>query len=170
LSTPLVTLPNVYYALETGLLGLALDPSFATNGYVYISWVVNVTKSGTTQPFSRLSRFTVVNNAIDLTTEKIYYQGNQAQNVHHPGQTVKIGPDGKLWWSVGDNVPSITNAQTLTNIYGKMLRFNLDGFAGNSFNIKSPGVYFGRHVLNYNPLQAVFSHWFEEKISVRLII
>ena len=127
LSTPLVTLPNVYYALETGLLGLALDPNFATNGYVYVSWTVNVTKSGTTLPYARLSRFTVVNNAIDLTTEKIYYQGNQAQNVHHPGQTVKIGPDGKLWWSVGDNVPSITNAQTLTNIYGKMLRFNLDG-------------------------------------------
>ncbi len=127
LPTPLVTLPNVYYALETGLLGLALDPNFATNGYVYISWVVNVTKAGTTQPFTRLSRFTVVGNAIDLTTEKIYYQGNQAQNVHHPGQTVKVGPDGKLWWSVGDNVPSITNAQTLTNIYGKMLRFNLDG-------------------------------------------
>ena len=127
LPTPLVTLPNVFYNTECGLLGLALDPNFATNGYAYISYVVNVTKSGTTQPYTRLSRFTVVNNAIDLTTEKVYYQGNQVQNGHHPGQTVKIGPDGKLWWSVGDNVPSITNAQTLTNIYGKMLRFNLDG-------------------------------------------
>ena len=38
-----------------------------------------------------------------------------------------IGPDGKLWWSVGDNVPSISNGQTLTNIYGKILLFNLDG-------------------------------------------
>ncbi len=127
LPTPLVTLPNVFYNTECGLLGLALDPNFATNGYVYISYVVNVTNSSGTQPYTRLSRFTVVNNAIDLTTEKVYYQGNQIQNGHHPGQTVKIGPDGKLWWSVGDNVPSITNAQTLTNIYGKMLRFNLDG-------------------------------------------
>src|SRR6202035_5806108 len=39
----------------------------------------------------------------------------------------KVGPDGKLWWSVGDNVPSISNAQALGNIYGKVLRFNLDG-------------------------------------------
>ena len=40
---------------------------------------------------------------------------------------MKIGPDGKLWWSVGDNVPSISNGQALSNIYGKILRFNLDG-------------------------------------------
>ncbi len=45
----------------------------------------------------------------------------------HPGNAVKVGPDGKLWWSVGDNVPSISNGQALSNIYGKILRFNLDG-------------------------------------------
>jgi uncharacterized repeat protein (TIGR01451 family) len=140
--TPVVTLPNVYSSGECGLLGIALDPNFATNGYVYISYVVNVTnKSGVTQPFTRLSRFTFSGGTIGPATEKVYYQGNQAQNVHHPGNDLQIGPDGKLWWSVGDNVPAITNGEALSNIYGKMLRFNLDGTipASNPF-VNIPGA------------------------------
>ena len=128
--TPVVSLANVSEpsGSETGLLGIALDPNFASNGYVYISYTVNVTnKAGVTQPFSRLSRFTYSGGTINPATEVIYYQGNQAQNLHHPGNDLKIGPDGKLWWSVGDNVPAISNGQALSNIYGKILRFNLDG-------------------------------------------
>jgi glucose/arabinose dehydrogenase len=122
-----LTLPNVYSTGETGLLGMALDPNFATNGYVYLSYTANVTNaSGVTQPLARLSRFTYSNGTIDPATEKVYVQGNQVQNTHHAANTVKIGPDGKLWWSVGDNVPSISNAQALSNIYGKILRYNLD--------------------------------------------
>ncbi len=128
LATPLGTIPNVYGQVECGLLGIALDPNYASNGFIYVSYVLSTTNSsGTVVPFSRLSRFTVVNGSLDTTTERVYYQGNQAQNGHHPGNDLRLGPDGKLWWSVGDNDPSISNAQTLTNIYGKMLRFNLDG-------------------------------------------
>lgn len=128
LSTPVVTLPNVYSSGECGLLGMAFDPNFSTNGYLYISYTVNATNSsGVVQPFAQLSRFKVVNSSIDPTSEKVYYRGNQAQNQHHPGNDLRVGPDGKLWWSVGDNVPAISNAQSLTNIYGKILRFNLDG-------------------------------------------
>jgi uncharacterized repeat protein (TIGR01451 family) len=128
LPNPVVTIPNVYSTGENGLLGLAFDPNFATNGYVYASYTANVTnKQGVVQPFTQLSRFTVVNSTINPATEKVLYRGNQSQNVHHPGNTLKVGPDGKLWWSVGDNVPSISNGQTLTNIYGKMVRLNLDG-------------------------------------------
>ena len=146
-ATPIVTLPSVYSTGECGLLGLAFDPNFASNGYVYISYVVNVTnKSGVIQPFSRLSRFTYSGGTINPATEKVYYQGNQAQNQHHPGNDLQVGPDGKLWWSVGDNVPAITNGEALSNIYGKMLRFNLDGTipADNPFvNVPSavPAIY-----------------------------
>lgn len=140
--TPVVTLPNTYSQAECGLLGLALDPNFAANGYVYISYVVSVTnKSGVTQPFTRLSRFTYSGATIDPATEKVYYQGNQSQNPHHAGNDLQIGPDGELWWSVGDNVPAISNGEALNNIYGKMLRFNLDGTvpAGNPF-VNIPGA------------------------------
>jgi glucose/arabinose dehydrogenase/regulation of enolase protein 1 (concanavalin A-like superfamily) len=118
-STPVGTI-STDGTIEKGLLGMALDPNFATNGYIYISYT-------TTTEYARLSRFTIQNGTLDPTSEKVIYTGNQLQNPHHSGNDVHIGPDGKLWWSVGDNVPSITNAQTLTNIYGKILRFNLDG-------------------------------------------
>ena len=126
--TPLVTLPNVYGSGECGLLGMALDPNFSANGYIYLSYTVAITNSsGVVQPYARLSRFTVAGGTINPATEKIIYQGNQLQNLHHSGNDLKIGPDGKLWWSVGDNVPTISNGEALNNIYGKILRFNLDG-------------------------------------------
>ena len=75
-----------------------------------------------------------MNGVASTTSEKSYYRGNQTQNqdgtggnYDHAGNDVHIGPDGKLWWSVGDNVPAITNGEALNNIYGKVLRFNLDG-------------------------------------------
>ncbi len=119
LSTPVVTL-NTDGSGEKGLLGLTLDPNFATNGYMYISYT-------TLDEHAQLSRFTVQNDTINLSTEKVYMKGNQLQNAHHSANDLHIGSDGKLWWSVGDNVPSISNAEALTNIYGKILRFNLDG-------------------------------------------
>ena len=132
LATPVISIPNVQGTIECGLLGLAFDPNFSTttpgNGYIYVSYRINVTNSqNVTQPFAQLSRFTVVNDVANPSSEKVFYRGNQAQNGHHPGNDLKLGPDGKLWWSVGDNDPNITNAQALGNIYGKILRFNLDG-------------------------------------------
>lgn len=132
-ATPVLQL-NVFNVGETGLLGMALDPNFATNGYLYASYTIPVTTAGVVKPYAQLSRFTVVNGVANPTSEKVLYRGNQAQNpdgnggnYDHAGNDVKIGPDGKLWWSVGDNVPAISNAQALSNIYGKVLRFNLDG-------------------------------------------
>jgi len=134
LPTPVITL-NVFQHGETGLLGMALDPNFASNGYLYVSYTLPVTTStGTVVGYARLSRFTVVNGVASPTSEKVLYTGNQTQNpdgssgnYDHAGNDVQVGPDGKLWWSVGDNVPVISNAQDLNNIYGKILRFNLDG-------------------------------------------
>lgn len=132
--TPVLSLP-VFEQGETGLLGMALDPNFATNGYLYVSYTAALTTSlGPNRPYARLSRFTVVNGVASTATEKIFYTGNQVQNedgnggnYDHAGNDLQLGPDGKLWWSVGDNVPAISNAENLGNPYGKILRFNLDG-------------------------------------------
>lgn len=131
---PVLSLP-VFQQGETGLLGMALDPDFATNGYLYVSYTAALTTGvGPNQPYARLSRFTVVNGVASPTTEKVLYTGNQVQledgtggNYDHAGNDLKVGPDGKLWWSVGDNVPAISNGGNLANVYGKILRFNLDG-------------------------------------------
>jgi PKD repeat protein len=57
----------------------------------------------------------------------VLVHGNEFQSAHHSVNDIHIGPDGKLWIAVGDNDPAITNGETLTNIYGKILRINLDG-------------------------------------------
>ena len=119
LPTPLGAI-NTDGSNEKGLLGLAVDPNYATNGYIYVSYT-------TVDEHAQLSRFTVQNDAINLSSEVLFMKGNQQQNPHHSANDLHIGPDGKLWWAVGDNSPSISNGETLTNIYGKILRFRLDG-------------------------------------------
>ena len=127
--TPVLTLPNVFLpqGSEDGLTGMALDPNFATNGFVYISYTIAITQAGVTTGYARLSRFTYSGGTINPATEKVLYQGDQPQAVHHSGNDLQVGPDGKLWWSVGDNDPDIVNGEALNNIYGKMIRLNLDG-------------------------------------------
>ena len=105
---------------ELGLEGLAFDPNFSTNGFFYVSYV-------TAGGFSRVSRFTDQNGIANTSSEKILIQGTLQQTNFGPGEDLKIGPDGKLWWSVGDDEPAYSNAHTLGNIYGKIIRINLDG-------------------------------------------
>jgi glucose/arabinose dehydrogenase len=113
------TLP-VDFTAELGLMGLAFDPNYTSNGYIYVSYV-------NTRAFSRLSRFTAVNGVANLSTEKVLVEGTQQQTQFGPGEAVRVGPDGKLWWSVGSNPYPWGNGQALTNIYGKVIRLNLDG-------------------------------------------
>jgi glucose/arabinose dehydrogenase len=105
---------------ELGLMDLAFDPSYASNGYVFVSYV-------TTAAVSRLSRLTVVDGVADLSSEKVLVQGTQQHSPFGPGEAVSVGPDGKLWWSVGSNPYPWGNGQALTSIYGKILRLDLDG-------------------------------------------
>ena len=120
-TTPVITIP-ADTGTETGVLGLALDPNFATNGHMYVAYT-------TVDLHAQLSRFTVTGSGTisSLASEVVYWRGNQLQVFHHAINDVHIGPDGKLWFSVGDNDPSITNATVLTNGYGKIHRLNLDG-------------------------------------------
>jgi glucose/arabinose dehydrogenase len=105
---------------ELGLMGLTFDPDYARNGYIYVSYV-------SPAAFSRLSRFTVANGVADLSGERVLIEGTQQQTQFGPGEAVHVGPDGKLWWSVGSNPYPWGNGQALTNIYGKIIRVNLDG-------------------------------------------
>jgi VCBS repeat-containing protein len=71
--------------------------------------------------------------AIDPASEKVLVQGTQPAGDDHHGGGLAFGPDGKLYWSVGDNVCCSvidgSNSQNLSNIYGKVLRLNPDGTA-----------------------------------------
>ncbi len=132
-STPLITLATDSSGTR-GLLGIAVDPNFASNGYVYVTYTQADDAAGNT--YERLSRITVTDPTAAVLTanpasETVLIQGNQPGTKDHFGGGLAFGPDGKLYWAVGDNscctVIDTTNSQSLSNIYGKVLRLNPDG-------------------------------------------
>jgi len=107
---------------EDGLLGLAFDPGFSANHYFYLYYT-------TTTPYlhNRVSRFTADGNTIVPGSEYIVLDLNPvASTSNHNGGAIHFGPDGKLYIAVGDNLFR-QNAQTMTNLLGKIVRINSDG-------------------------------------------
>jgi glucose/arabinose dehydrogenase len=108
---------------ERGLLGIAFDPSFTTNGYLYVYY----TTPNTFSPLrNRVCRFTVVGDLIDISTEVLLMDLEALSATNHNGGGLAFGPDGKLYIAVGDNA-NASNAQLVTNRLGKILRINSDG-------------------------------------------
>jgi hypothetical protein len=118
LPDPLITL-SVNTLFERGIGGLAVDPQFATNGYVYVAYTTSEVKD-------RLSRFTVVGDTAAPGSEKVLLETPDTVSGTHRGGALDFGPDGKLYWGKGDNGTG-ANAQNLTNLHGKILRINPDG-------------------------------------------
>lgn len=117
LAQPAITLA-VRTETERGISGLAIDPAFATNGRIYVSYIAAATTRNT------LSRLTMTGNT--ATLDQVLIQSTLDAAPNHHGGALGFGPDGKLYWGVGDNA-SGANAQNLTNIHGKILRLNTDG-------------------------------------------
>ncbi len=118
LDKPLSTI-NVAAVGEGGLLGLALDPNFEKNHYLYLYY----TYSNSSMLYNRVSRFTESNNTI--SSEKILID-NIPANTYHDGGRIKFGPDGKLYVTTGD-AGRKESAQDITYLGGKILRINSDG-------------------------------------------
>jgi hypothetical protein len=86
--------------VEEGVTGIALDPNFKTNGWVYIHW----SPLPSTLAVFRVSRFTVKNEAIDLGTEKILLQfAAQRDECCHTGGAMAFDDYGDLWIAQGAN-------------------------------------------------------------------
>ena len=123
--TPFNVISGAVAQGDAGLQSIALDPNFATNGYYYVHYAHSQGSSFR----DRVSRFTAASgwNTTVANSEVVLWQddANSTTDIHH-GATVGFGPDGKLYISMGDNgFPS--DAQSLTNYHGKILRINPDG-------------------------------------------
>ena len=105
---------------EGGLLGLALDPDFKTNGYIYAA---HTYRYGTGNLKNRLVRLRDTDAGGVLNA--ILLDGINGNTIHDGGR-VKIGPDGKIYWTTGD-AGQAQLAQDLSSLNGKILRLNLDG-------------------------------------------
>jgi len=123
LEIPFVSIPRIYAKGESGLLGLALDPDFHENHFLYLYHTYVDEK--TRQPFNRIVRFTDENNRgtdMKILLDKI--PANEKGT--HSGGALAFGPDEKLYITVGDNLkPEI--AQDPSILSGKILRINRDG-------------------------------------------
>lgn len=125
LSAPFVDLTAITDSTgERGLLGVAFDPNFSTNKFVYVYHTLKGTS--TTPPRNRVLRFTASGDRAAAGSGRVILDLNNLSATNHNGGAIHFGTDGKLYVAVGENaVPS--NAQSLANLLGKMLRINKNG-------------------------------------------
>ncbi|MGH9873649.1 MAG: PQQ-dependent sugar dehydrogenase [Pyrinomonadaceae bacterium] len=124
LATPFVSL-TVDSNGERGLLGVAFDPNFVSNNFVYVYYTAT-----TPQVHNRVSRFTASMANPDVAQAgsevAILDLNNLSGATNHNGGAIHFGPDGQLYIAVGENA-NPANAQSIGNLLGKILRINSDG-------------------------------------------
>jgi glucose/arabinose dehydrogenase len=110
---------------ERGLQALTFDPNFATNHFVYLNYT---RKASATNPVhNRIVRVRADGNKAVAGSERLIFTlSKQVDETWHQGGAIDFGQDGKLYVAAGDNnTPS--NAQSLSNLHGKMVRINKNG-------------------------------------------
>ena len=113
-TTKIVGTITVTQISESGMLGIAVDPEFNTNKFVYLYY--------TSTNGNRISRFTL-NGTLQNETVLIDRIPNSQ---FHNGGRLKFGPDGKLYATTGDATNN-QSAQDINSLGGKILRINKDG-------------------------------------------
>ena len=117
---PLITFGAPFISQgEGGLMGIALDPNFSQNHYLY---VMHSYEEGS-KIYNRVVRLIERNNKASI--DRIIIDNIPGSQFHNGGR-IKIGPDKKLYITTGDaqNPPL---AQDVTSTAGKILRIELDG-------------------------------------------
>lgn len=111
---------------ETGLLGIAFHPQFASNRYVYFYYMGRNQSNGLE---SRVARYRfLANGNIDKNSEFILLRFDQPFSNHNGGQ-LAFGKDGFLYISTGDGGSGgdpQQNGQNKNNLLGKILRIDVD--------------------------------------------
>ncbi len=113
---------------EQGLLGLAFDPNYKTNGYLFVYYT-----SASPSRHAVLSRFSVSpsnSSTADPNSELIILQIPQPRGyTNHNGGSVLFGPDGYLYIGIGDGGSEGDpqgNGQNLSTLLGKIIRIDVN--------------------------------------------
>lgn len=118
---------------QSGMLGVALDPAFATNRTIYVYMLSTLSTAPRTNRVVRLTLdagFTTASARTDIVTDirfKDVANGVGGSGAHSGGR-IRFGPDGFLYITTGDN-HSPTLPQSPTLLGGKVLRITGNGAA-----------------------------------------
>jgi glucose/arabinose dehydrogenase len=154
--------PDIRVAGETGMMGLAVDPKFATNRRVYTcqgstdsSPIGGHTDSVKVVAWTLDAGVTMATKAFDVVT------GIDATTGRHGGCRLEFGANRALWVTTGDAAYG-TNPQNLGSLGGKVLRVDPDGT-----NAPWPGNPFLGSPNGYTKLIYTFGHRNVQGISIR---
>lgn len=152
--TPFITLAVNDFS-EMGVLSMDFHPDFPADPRVYIHY------SPEGPLLSRISEFTLdpANmDVLDPASERILYEKPQSQANHNGGQ-VMFGPDGYLYFSIGDGGEQgdpTNDAQTLGTHYGKVMRVDVTPSNGLEYTIPADNPF----VDDANALPEIWAYGF----------
>ncbi|HRV59259.1 MAG: PQQ-dependent sugar dehydrogenase [Solirubrobacterales bacterium] len=145
---PFLTIGNVDLVSERGLLSIAFAPDYATSGLFYAFYVAHAADGfGGSTGDIRIVEYHVSSGDPDkadpASARLVFSVPHSAGN--HNGGWMAFGPDGDLYFSIGDNANG-SNAQTLTNVYGKIMRIDPadpDGAGAATYTVPSDNPFVG---------------------------
>ena len=155
--TPFLDLSDeISFVSEEGLLGLAFDPNYATNGRFYVNYVAP--GGAFNQGATNIALFRVSSNpdVADATSERTLLTFDQPQANHNGGWlgfSPRAGDGGNLYIATGDGGSSNDqgpghiepggNSQNTTTLLGKMLRIHPNDRPPGTYSIPPDNPFFG---------------------------
>ncbi len=137
--------PDLFCEGQSGMNGVALDPDFANNRYIYVYMASSLRTNPRTNRVVRLTlsadlASVATNSRTDIITDIAFKDvaNAVAGSGAHSGGRLRFGPDGYLYVTTGDN-HNYSLPQDLSRLGGKVLRVNRDGSAAAGNNTPAGG-------------------------------
>jgi glucose/arabinose dehydrogenase len=129
---------------ERGLLSMAFDPNYGSNGLFYVDYTGDGTNSGGALGDIHIDEYHVSSNpnVANAATRRPVMTISHSSASNHNGGQLQFGKDGLLYISMGE-AGNGANAQTLGNPLGKILRIDPHGSAPGAHGIPSTNPFTG---------------------------
>jgi glucose/arabinose dehydrogenase len=131
---------------ERGLLSMAFDPNYASNGLFYVDYTGDGPDSGGTLGDIHVDEFRVSSDpdaANPLSRRQVLVVNRNTSATNHNGGQLQFGPDGMLYVSVGDAATLGVTSQDLNSLNGKILRIEPHQSGASPYTVPADNPYAG---------------------------